>query len=396
MEDPKMVLSLLAAANNITYKRWGSSSSEQFVDVHVDAENWKVLQLFLFAQKVIIDDLATAIAETLPASGHDDVIRATEVNPLSEIFFREYRPLETIDSWLNILQQTFPDVLLVEEIGQTYEHRPFKIVHISRPSDIDHSKKKTVVVTGGTHAREWISVSSVCYAIYQLLQLYLEEPTRILEKLDFLFIPTMNPDGYAYTWSEDRLWKKNRQETHLPRCFGIDIDHSYDYHWTHSSDWACGEEYSGESPFEALESRIWNEYLNSTNDDHNIYGYIDLHSYSQEVLYPYAFSCNEQPRDEENLIELAYGISKTIRMQSGKNYNVLPACIDKDSDLLPDLGSGSALDYMYHHKAFWAYQLKLRDSGSHGFLLPSKYIEPVGREVAAAIRYFCAFVLSDD
>lgn len=394
-EDPKNVVLLLTSANNITYKKWGSSTSEKFVDIHVDEENYAALQLFLFRHKVIIENLAQAIAETMPQQS-DSVVETTQIQPLSEIFFREYRPLETIDAWLDILQQTFPDILLVEEIGQTYEHRALKIVHISRPSDIDHDKKKTVVVTGGTHAREWISVSSVCYAIYQLLQLYLEEPNKISEQLDFLFIPVMNPDGYAYTWTEDRLWKKNRQETHLPKCFGIDIDHSFDYHWTRSSDWACGEEYSGESPFEALEARMWHQYLNDTNHDHKIYGYIDLHSYSQEVLYPYAFSCTEQPRDEENLIELAYGISKTIRRQSGKNYNVLPACIDKDLDLLPDLGSGSALDFMYHNKAYWAYQLKLRDSGSHGFLLPSKYIEPVGREVAAAIRYFCTFILSDE
>lgn len=394
-EDPKNVLLVLASAGNITYQKWGSSASERFVDIHVDEDNHAVLQLFLWSCQVIIENLADAIAETMPQH-QDPVVETTQAHPLSEIFFREYRPLETIDAWLGILQQTFPDIVLVEEIGQTYEHRPLKIVHISRPSDIDHGKRKTVVVTGGTHAREWVSVSSVCYAIYLLLQLYLEEPNKISEELDFLFIPVMNPDGYAYTWTEDRLWKKNRQETHLPKCFGIDIDHSFDFHWTRSSDWACGEEYSGESPFEALEARVWHEYLNSTNDDHNIYGYIDLHSYSQEVLYPYAFSCTEQPRDEENLIELAYGISKTIRRQSGKNYNVLPACIDKDLDLLPDLGSGSALDFMYHNRAYWAYQLKLRDSGSHGFLLPSKYIEPVGREVAAAIYYFCTFILSDE
>lgn len=395
LEDPKFAAHHLALADNITYSRWGSSHSEKFLDIHVDQQNYDTLKLFLFQYKVIIDDLAAAIAETYPQQSEFSV-EDTEIEPLSEIFFKEYRPLETIYAWLDILQQSFPDLVSVEEIGQSFEHRLLKIVHVSTPSDINHNEKKTVVVTGGTHAREWVSVSSVCYSIYQLLQLYLEEPNKISTKLDFIFIPVMNPDGYVYTWKEDRLWKKNRQETNLPRCFGIDIDHSFDFHWTKSSDWACGEEYSGESPFEALEARIWNEYLNETNNDHNIYGYIDLHSYSQEVLYPYAFSCYEQPRDEENLIELAYGISKTIRMQLGKNYNVLPACIDKDLDLLPDLGSGSALDYMYHHRAFWAYQLKLRDSGSHGFLLPSKYIEPVGREVAAAIRYFCTFILSDD
>ena len=67
------------------------------------------------------------------------------------------------------------------------------------------------------------------------------------------------------------------------------------------------------------------------------------------------------------MLEVA-GLAKAIRMQSGTLYNVLPACIDRDADLMPDLGSGTALDYMYHHRADYAFQLKLRDTGNHGFV----------------------------
>lgn len=413
--------------DNISYKVWAKSETNQYIDLQIDEENlFKIVERFSTREYkleylVIIEDLAQKVFESYPngyksgshlekfgtstASSYikevtDEVVQATEANVFSELFFKDYRPLETIDAWLDILVQTFPDLLTIEEIGQTYEHRTYKTVHLSAKNDDDnsHKEKKTIVITGGVHAREWISVSSVCYTIYGMLQYYMEHPDErdILDQLDFLFIPVLNPDGYVYTWTTDRLWRKNRQETTFPKCFGIDIDHSYDYHWTRSLDWACGEDYSGEVPFEAIESRIWNDYLNATNHNLNMYGYIDLHSYSQEVLYPYAYSCSQQPRDEENLIELAYGISKAIRLQSGKNYQVLPACIDKDLDLLPDLGSGSALDFMYHNKAFWAYQLKLRDSGSHGFLLPGKYVEPVGKEILAGIRYFCSFILKED
>lgn len=407
----------------IHFRLWSKSVTEGVIDVQINEENLvKLIEKFTTPEcelkyDIIIDDLAQKIFETYPKdfkkssnikgkfiskdsyeyNSTAQVVEAMQNDVFSELFFREYRPLETINAWLDILQQTFPNLVKLEDIGQTYEHRTYKVVHLSaQDADIPHGEKKTIVITGGVHSREWISVSSVLYTIYSMLELYNENPSKIFSKLDFLFIPVLNPDGYEYTWTHDRLWKKNRQETLLPRCFGIDIDHSYDYHWTYSSDWACGEDYSGEAPFEAIESKIWEDYLNSTNDDHKIYGYIDLHSYSQEILYPYAYSCNQNPRDKENLIELAYGISKSIRLQSGKTYNVLPACQDKDLDLMPDLGSGSALDFMYHNKAYWAYQFKLRDSGSHGFLLPGKYIVPVGKEIFAGIRYFCHFVLNDD
>ncbi|KAI5966035.1 ECM14 [Candida margitis] len=390
----------LANPKEVQFNKWGKNSNQHTIDIQIEEEELvKLIEKFPSLEyHTIIEDLPQHIYETFPVSEQQVITQDEDFHVQSELFFKEYRDLATINSWLNLLQATYPEVVKIEEIGDTFEHRKLNVVHFSVPNDdIEHHNKKTIVITGGVHAREWISVSSTLYMIYQLVKLYGTWPnSKILTQLNFLFIPVTNPDGYEYTWTTDRLWRKNRQETPIPRCFGIDIDHSYGYHWTKSSDWACGEEYSGEFPFEAFESRLWDEYLNNTNKDHTIYGYIDLHSYSQEILYPYAYSCEQQPRDEENLIELAWGIAKSIRMKSGSNYNVLPACIDKDSDLLPDLGAGSALDYMYHNRAFWAYQFKLRDTGGHGFLLPAKYIEPVGDEIVSAILYFCKFILSDD
>lgn len=393
--------------NEIIFKKWGKNVNKQTIDIQTSEDSLlKLIEKFSnqsnsMNYEIIIDDLPQSIYETYPTNEFH-ISETDDFKVQSEIFFKEYRPLDSINAWLELLKQTYPELVSIENIGNTYEHRDFNVVHLSMPSDgIDHEDKKTVVITAGVHAREWISVSSSLYLLYEMIQYYENNPhdRKILANLDFLFIPVLNPDGYVYTWEHDRLWRKNRQRNSLgteSNCVGIDIDHSYDYHWTHSSDTICEEEYSGEFPFEAYESKVWKDYLNSTNNNHKIWGYLDLHSYSQEILMPYAYSCGQLPRDEENLIELAYGIAKAIRLQLGKSYNVLPACLDRDSDLIPDLGSGSALDYMYHNRAYWAYQLKLRDSGSHGFLLPNKYIEPVGQEIYAGVRYFCSFILNDE
>lgn len=403
---------------NNHYKIWAHNPSASTVDVQVSDTELGVLKktLGISHPNFVIKDLAQAVYETYPegltrsnmenfkTESAEEVAAAAEdgIHVASEVFFKLYRPLLSIDAWLGLLEQTYPDIVTIEVIGQTFEGRDYKVVHVSVPDDdVSHSEKKTVVITGGVHAREWISVSTTLYSIYEMLNNYEENPDtrKQLAKLDFLFIPVLNPDGYEYSWTTDRLWRKNRQHVEGgddSGCTGIDIDHSYDYHWTQSSDTVCGEEFSGYEPFEAYELKVWARYLNDTNENHNIYGYIDLHSYSQEILYPYAYSCSETPRDEENLIELAYGISKAVRLTSGKYYAVLPACVDRDSDLIPDLGAGSALDYMYHKKAYWAFQMKLRDSGSHGFLLPDKYIQPVGEEISAGLRYFCRFILSDE
>lgn len=410
--DNKELKKLLVTNKDHDFTVWSKSRTNKTIDLQITPENLeKLVAIHDINYKVIIDDLAQKIYETYPENHKqlisiksesqykyqvtEDIVKETKANVFSEMFFKDYRPLETIDAWLSIIEETFPNLVKIETIGETFEGRPYKVIHLSDHANDDHSDRKTVVISGGVHAREWISVSSVCYQLYAVLNMYTTNPESF-NGLDFLFIPVINPDGYDYTWTTDRLWRKNRQNTTIERCKGVDIDHSYDFHWTKSNDWPCGEEYSGEEPFEAKELKIWHDYLNKTNNDHKIYGFIDLHSYSEEILFPYAYSCNSEPRDEENLIELSYGISKAIRVESGKSYNVLPACQDKDSDLLPDLGSGTLLDYMYHNRAFWAYQIKLRDTGNHGFLLPSKYIEPVGSELFAGMKYFIEFITNDD
>lgn len=387
---------------------WESSISKKFIDVQVNEEEGvELLKLFEqmfdyeeFKSEIVILDLPLTISETYPMDM--PLLNETQFDSFdkfNDLFFKNYRPLNVIYSWFDLLVDTYPEILTVERIGKTFEGRDIKALRLSLHSNIKTDTQiKTVVLTGGIHAREWISVSSTCYVLFSLLQDYdndNESIVKYLENLDFFFLPIMNPDGYEYTWTHDRLWRKNRQQTYHPKCFGIDIDHSFDYHFTSGFESPCSDDYAGEAAFEALESYNWDKYLNETKHTHPIYAYLDLHSYAEEILYPYAYTCELIPRDQENLLELAYGLGQAIRLNSGKYYDVLSACKDKGADLLPSMGAGSALDYMYHNKAFWAFVLKLRDSGTHGFLLPPKYINPVGVEIYAAVKYFCAFLLNE-
>ena len=112
-------------------------------------------------------------------------------------------------------------------------------------------------------------------------------------------------------------------------------------------------------------------------------------------MYPYSYSCSETPPTLENLAELGSGLAKAIRLQSGERYDVTSACEGSGGAGLPGASAaGSMVDYFYGKlRVPFAYQIKLRDTGSHGFLLPKENIVPAGKEMFSMIKYFSQWIL---
>lgn len=328
-------------------------------------------------------------------------------------FFANYQPLPVIEAWMRLFAVLYKSHVRLIKIGVSYEGRDIlglRVgVHPTNNEDPDPPNRKTVLVTGGVHAREWISISTVNYVARDLITGYGKVPsiTQLLEDFDFVFVPTLNPDGYAYTWDTDRLWRKNRQQTKIRFCRGIDLDRGYGFEWdgVRTAGNPCSESFAGDEPFEAVESKRLADWAKNETENNNVQfvGFLDLHSYSQQILYPYSYSCSDTPPGQENLEEVAVGLEKAIRVISGMAYEPMPACegnvgLDKKAGrrtLLPRIESqgGSALDWFYHEMQIrYAYQIKLRDRGTYGFLLPKENIKPTGEEISEAVMYFGQFL----
>ena len=385
------------------------------------------------AHTPLMHDLAQAIYESYPAPALTPPLAQTRDSSRpfgpelrrqpeeTNIFFRDYQPLSVIVPWMRLLRSLFPTHVRLVSIGTSYEGRDIPAIRVGvHPTNDEQPSepRKTIIVTGGSHAREWITTSTVNYVAYSFITAYGKDRglTQLLEKFDFVFIPTLNPDGYAYTWESDRLWRKNRQQTALRFCRGLDLDRAYGFQWDSSAssiDNPCSESFAGEGPFEAVEARRFADWVNNETLHNNVQveGFLDLHSYSQQVLYPYSYSCTSTPANLETLEELAIGLAKAIRVTHGQRYDIASACegslppsaseavqqksSERTKSTWPTIETrgGSALDWIYHEMGVpFAYQLKLRDTGSYGFLLPKEEIVPTGKEITKAVEYFGNFL----
>ncbi|GAA95022.1 uncharacterized protein L969DRAFT_65070 [Mixia osmundae IAM 14324] len=250
------------------------------------------------------------------------------------------------------------------------------------------------LVTGGAHAREWIAPSTVLYMASEILREAASTEVsaklqRILNVFEITFVPTVNPDGYSYTFTDDRLWKKTRQPVGQD-CFGIDINRNFGYHWAQPyRPNPCNEVFPGYRAFDSVESlRIADYVLDEAND---VTAYLDVHSFGQQLMFPFSYSCEVQPGDAENLYEAALDTAKAIRSVHGSVFETGSRCE------ISYTAAGDSLDWTYGAAGVvWSYAAELRDLGVYGFLLPPEEIKTVGQESLAGLLDLAAFVAAKE
>ncbi len=67
----------------------------------------------------------------------------------------------------------------------------------------------SILICTGIHAREWISPATIIYIAHTLLSNYSKDPTitHIVDQFDYYILPVFNVDGYAYTWTNGRVFE---------------------------------------------------------------------------------------------------------------------------------------------------------------------------------------------
>ncbi|EUB54897.1 Carboxypeptidase A2 [Echinococcus granulosus] len=277
-------------------------------------------------------------------------------------------------------------IATLEELGKTIEGRSIWLLKISTNRSLP-----IIWIDAGIHAREWIAPASALYIIDRLLSW---KGSKVLQKYQFYVAPEINPDGYAFSFTRSRYWRKNRNKTAHSDCYGVDLNRNFPFKWgfSGSSSNPCGEIFRGLSAADQAETQSIVKKLTSIANQTKLF--ITLHSYGQLILTPYGFQRGLRPANYDELLRLTLKTIYRIWKQHGDVYSTGSAadllCSSKTSlDITLDAAAGGSDDFACGSlKIPYTYTFELPDLGSYNFLLPPAYITLVGEEMWTALETF--------
>ncbi|KAM6064294.1 carboxypeptidase B [Theristicus caerulescens] len=323
--------------------------------------------------RVLIDNLQAALDAQF-----DSKTRTTRHS------YEKYNNWETIAAWTADIAAQNPDLVSRSVIGQTYEGRPMYLLKMgkSRPN------KKAIFMDCGFHAREWISPAFCQWFVKEAVETYGKDTvmTTLLNSLDFYVLPVINIDGYVYTWTNDRMWRKTRSKNAGSRCIGTDPNRNFNAGWCTlgASKNPCDSTYCGSAAESEKETKALADFIREHLS--TIKAYLTIHSYSQLLLFPYSYAY-KLPSNHEELNSIARAASEQLASLYNTKYTYGPGA----TTIYP--AAGGSDDWAYDEGIKYAFTFELRDTGRYGFLLPESQIKPTCEETTLAVKYIANYVL---
>ncbi|XP_076112077.1 carboxypeptidase B-like [Mytilus galloprovincialis] len=373
-EEVKKILHLAKKYDADIWKLPRSANSN--MDVHVDAKH-------LDQHSSDLESIGTDYTRWI-----DDVQKLIdrENKPVSQrrqlegFNLAQYHSVSEISQYLQEVATTSTRAEL-HTAGKSYENKTIEYLKISTGGS-----KKAIFINGGLHAREWISPAVVLYLINQLALNPNNNPAidSILEKFDWYLLPVVNPDGYEYSRTTERYWRKNRQPSSSGSCIGVDLNRNFGFKWNPAiggSTDTCSDVYAGTKALTAPETAAVGKLMREIHC-HTI-AYLDIHAYGQMWLWPWGYTADDLPSDLEDLKHYA-----TVGANAISNKHNTQFMIGGDAtDLYP--AAGGADDYAKGVAGIqYSYTVELRDEGNYGFELPANQIVPTGEEMLEGILAF--------
>ena len=244
----------------------------------------------------------------------------------------------------------------------THEGRPIYYMKISNDPNVDQGKPR-VLFSAIHHAREPGSLSQTIFYMWYLLENYGTDPevTYLVDNLEMMFVPVINPDGYIHNVVNDPngggMHRKNKNPNVGNQNPGVDLNRNYSYQWGTTGVDLNDENsdvYPGSNAFSEPETQNMKKIAENWNISlaHNAHTHGGLH------LYPIGATSQEFAADD------SYYSAISNHMVRYNGYGAM-----KSSGLYP--ASGDSDDYMYKDEGIFAMTPEV---GFNGFWPPQSVI----------------------
>lgn len=301
--------------------------------------------------------------------------------------FDSYLPLADLYTFMTNLATARPDLCQeLPSIGNSIQGRPLRVWRITGSNP---GPKPGVFYHGLQHAREWITGPTVLYLANHLITQHGVDPciTDLVNRTEFFLAPCVNPDGYDYTWTTERLWRKNRRPNG-DGTFGVDLNRNWAYGWGGGGSSGVPNDltYRGTAPFSEPETTALSNFITTHP---TINAYMDYHSFSQLILWPFGNACvAPSPPDDVEYSTIGNKMQVLIQSVHGEYYEPGPICLTLYQ------ASGGSVDWTYGTAGRTGFTIELRDTGTNGFLLPADQIIPNCEENLPAILHLSEWASS--
>jgi len=307
-----------------------------------------------------------------------------------------YHDQSGIEARISALVQGYPALAHNFSIGTSVEGRSIHALRISSTPGENVAAKPEIVLTGVHHAREWIS-AEVPMGIAELLcvQYYANARVRaMVDAVEFIIVPVVNPDGYIHSHGGSRYWRKNRR-VNADETVGVDLNRNYPTYWgdlmgasaTPSDDTYHGPSAASEPETQAVMALMRNTaYVSAPTF------FVSYHNYGSEVLYPFGNTANNMSPIDALLGNISRHLAEVVMPASpqGERYNAYKA-----SGLYPV--SGDTVDWVhanFRHVPAVTIELRPTLNGCCGFELPVAQLNATVLENAAAVFFAAEYAVA--
>uniref|UniRef100_A0A671V168 Carboxypeptidase A1 n=1 Tax=Sparus aurata TaxID=8175 RepID=A0A671V168_SPAAU len=346
------------------------------VDVRVPFHSLQSVKVYLETKAIeyatMIEDLQALLEKEQEEM--DAVARAGGARSTDSFDYANYHTISEIYNFQDMLVRENPNLVSKIVIGQSYEGRPLSVLKFSTGAN-----RPGLWIDTGIHSREWVTQASGTWFAKKIATAYGSDPalTAILNNMDIFLLIMTNPDGFAYTQTNNRMWRKTRKPNPGSSCVGVDPNRNWDAGFGEpgASNNPCSETYRGPRANSESEVKSIVDFVRSHG---NLKSFISIHSYSQMLLYPYGYT-STPAKDQAELHSLAKKAITALASLYGTRYRY--------GSIINTIyqASGGTIDWTYNQGIKYSYTFELRDTGDYGFLLPANQIIPTAEETWLAL-----------